>query len=212
MPTARLEGEREARSIATRLGGELREGRVRKRLTQKQVGDRIGVDQSRVCQMELGRGERAPLGAWIAFGIVVDRPLAISTSRSIEPEPRDAGHLGAQELIMRIARANGVHATFELPTRPQQPSLMVDVGLRDDRNRVLSITEIWNRMDDLGAARRTFRHKVAEAEELAVAVGGAKGPYRVSGCWVVRATAANRALLARYPAIFASEFPGSSRA
>jgi hypothetical protein len=45
---------------------------------------------------------------------------------------------------------------------------------------------------------------------LAVVAGGDNGPYRVAGCWVLRATAANRALVARYPTIFASEFPGSS--
>jgi len=210
-PGSRFEGEREARSVATRLGGDLRKGRVRKRLTQEQVGQRIGIDQSRVCQLELGRGAGAPLGVWIAFGIAVGRPLAVAATRSLESEPRDAGHLAGQELVMRLAQANGVHATFELPTRPQNPALMVDVGLRDDRHRVLDITEIWNRLDDLGGARRTFKRKLAEAEALAVAVGGDRGPYRVTGCWVLRATAANRALLARYPTIFASEFPGSSR-
>jgi hypothetical protein len=35
-------------------------------------------------------------------------------------------------------------------------------------------------------------------------------PYRVGGCWLVRATARNRALVARYPEVFATRFPGSS--
>ncbi len=34
--------------------------------------------------------------------------------------------------------------------------------------------------------------------------------YRVRVCWVVRATVRNRALVARYPEIFATRFPGSS--
>jgi hypothetical protein len=34
----------------------------------------------------------------------------------------------------------------------------------------------------------------------------------VTGVWVIRATRANRELLATYPALFAARFPGSSRA
>jgi hypothetical protein len=36
-------------------------------------------------------------------------------------------------------------------------------------------------------------------------------PYRVASVWVVRATGANRALVHRYPEVFANAFPGSSR-
>ena len=39
-----------------------------------------------------------------------------------------------------------------------------------------------------------------------------RAEHTVSGCWVVRATRANRALIARYPELFATRFPGSSLA
>jgi len=41
---------------------------------------------------------------------------------------------------------------------------------------------------------------------------GTAQPYRVRGCWVVRGTARNRGLVARYPEVFAARFPGSSAA
>ena len=52
--------------------------------------------------------------------------------------------------------------------------------------------------------------KLAELEAAGAATGAAD--YRVTGCWVVRATKRNRDLVARYPEFFATRFPGSSAA
>jgi hypothetical protein len=105
--------------------------------------------------------------------------------------------------------------TFELATRPADPVRSADVGLRDDRRRLLVLVECWNTIGDVGAAARSSERKRAEAERLAVAIGPLREDatlesYRVRGCWVVRATARNRALVARYPEVFATRFPGSS--
>lgn len=62
----------------------------------------------------------------------------------------------------------------------------------------------------MGACARSSARKLSELENLAIARWGAEA--RVGLVWVVRATARNRALLTRYPEIFASRFPGSSRA
>jgi len=72
-----------------------------------------------------------------------------------------------------------------------------------------SLVECWNTFSDLGAAVRSTNRKLAEAAELAFAVGGER-PHRVAACWVVRDVERNRRLLARYPELFASRFPGSS--
>jgi hypothetical protein len=84
-----------------------------------------------------------------------------------------------------------------------------DVGVRDDTHRVLILEEAWNTFGDVGAARRATTRKAAEAERLAIAIGGDR-PYRVASVWIVRATAANRGLISRYPAVFARACPGSS--
>ena len=123
----------------------------------------------------------------------------------------DAGHLKVQELVLRLAREAGFDRWFELPTKPSSPSRSADACLRNVRRRELLIVEVWNRIDDIGAAARTTTRKVAEAEGLAAALGGDDGPYRVGACWVVRGTRRNRQLVARYPEAFATRFPGSSR-
>ena len=123
----------------------------------------------------------------------------------------DAGHLELQEYVLGLARATGRLGTFELPTRPGDPARSTDVGLRDDRHRVLIQTECWNTFGDLGAAIRATNRKTAEAAAHAIATGDDHAPDRVATVWVVRASAANRAVIARYPHIIDAAFPGSSR-
>ena len=57
----------------------------------------------------------------------------------------------------------------------------------------------------------TSSRKLAEADDAASLRWG-EAPHRVGLVWVVRATARNRHLVARYPAVFAARFPGSSAA
>jgi transcriptional regulator with XRE-family HTH domain len=185
---------------------------LRLRLTQKQVAIRIGVHQSAISRIELGRGTHVPLTVWVALGMVLRQPLAISLSRPLGDarEPSDAGHLAMQERLLELARATGRTATFELPTRAADPRYSIDVCVRDARHRVLIVHEAWNTFGDLGAAVRSTNRKTAEAADLAV-ISDDGPPYRVATVWVVRSTAANRALVARYPHIFRTAFPGSSR-
>ncbi len=93
------------------------------------------------------------------------------------------------------------------PTRPTRSTCT----FASTTLRLLVIVEIWNRLDDLGAAVRATHRKEAEAAALAVVAGGDGEPYRVATLWLLRDSAANRALVRRYPAILAAEFPGSSR-
>jgi hypothetical protein len=74
------------------------------------------------------------------------------------------------------------------------------------------LEECWNTFGNIGASVRSTRRKIAEAEQLAVAVGGAKGPYKVAAVWVVRDAPRNRAVLARYPEVFDAAFTASSAA
>jgi transcriptional regulator with XRE-family HTH domain len=182
-------------------------------MTQHALGQRVGLGQGRISELERGGGPTAPLDTWIALGIAIDRPLAVSFSREIEPhEPRDAGHLAAQELVLGLARRHGRRADFELPTRPTDPSRSIDVALRDDAHRALIVVEIWNRLNDLGGAARATSRKASEAEGPAVLMARDGPPYRVAICWLLVDTVANRRLVARYPEILESRFPGSSLA
>lgn len=206
-----LIGAQEAAALAATLGRELRTARRTRRLTQAEVASRIGITHTRYGDLERGRGAGSPMGLWIAAGIAVGRPMAISLSRPTTAQTREAGHLGAQEAVLRWAAAAGNPGTFELQTRPAPNATYIDVCLRDDPRRLLEVVEIWNVIEDLGAAARLFKRKLAEASEIAVAIGGSVGPFQVRGCWVLRDTAANRDLVRRCPSVFRSTFPGSSK-
>ena len=204
-----IAGDREARSIAGTLGREVRSSRRKRCMRQVDLAVAVGLKQSRISAIERGFATGTPLVVWTRLGAVLNRPLAVAFSRDLELQPADAGHLEAQEFVLRLARATGRTGTFELPTRPQSPAHSVDVCIRDDANRTLILDEIWNRFDDMGKATRSTDRKVAEAAALAAVIGGDR-PYRVAWCWLLVDNAANRAMVARYPDILATRFPGSS--
>jgi transcriptional regulator with XRE-family HTH domain len=197
------------------VGRQLRASRKRRRLRQVDVARRAGLHQSSISRIELARGGSLSADTLQLVAMAVGRRLEIRLWNDPVPEPTDAGHLAIQELVLRLGRASGLGRTFELPTRPADPARSSDVGLRSERRRLLLLVECWSSIGDLGAAARSTDRKRAEAEALAVAVGpigpdGVAQPYSVRTCWVVRATTRNRALVARYPEIFAARFPGSS--
>lgn len=209
--TARLAGRNSAREVALKLGLAIKAARKRRRWSQRALGEKVGLTSWRISQVERGDGGGLPLELWFALAVALDTPLSVEFKRDKLEDVVDAGHLSIQELALRLGRQVGAIRSFELPTRPQNPSLSVDVHLRDDVRRLLTINECWNVFGNINASVRSTRRKIAEAEELAVAAGGDHGPYRVAACWIVRDTRRNREILARYPEVFASTFTGSSR-
>jgi transcriptional regulator with XRE-family HTH domain len=209
-PEIRTEAARRNREQLAGLGAQLRSARARRRTTQAHLGERVGLARSTISAIERGLGGGHTLDAWQRLAVALDLPLKIELGRDPLTVTTDAGHLAIQELVLRLARSAGYARSFELPSRPADPARSTDVGLRDDRRRLMLLVECWNTIGDIGAAARSTSRKLVEAEELATAVGGER-PFAVRGVWVVRATARNRALLARYPEIFTARFPGSSR-
>jgi transcriptional regulator with XRE-family HTH domain len=209
-----IAGAREGAALVATLGGQIREGRTHRRLSQDALGRLVGLSPARISGIEHGDGAGVPLGTWIALGIALRTPLAARLTKPLSPDalgPGDAAHLAMQEVILAYAAATRREGTFELPTRPADPSRSIDVCIRDERNHCLTVVEIWNDFRDLGSAGRSFKRKLAEAEALAVAIGSGRS-YRVAGCWVIRPSAQNRGLIARYPHVFESLLPGSSAA
>jgi transcriptional regulator with XRE-family HTH domain len=198
---ARTIGAREAGAIAGNLGRELRRTRLRRRLTQSQLADRVDVSQAEISALEAGRGARTPIETWVALGIALDRAIAIGFSRDVAEPLSDAGHLAAQELLIRLARAAGWRVAFEAPSDPRAPGHSTDVELsRSDRGIVL--VEIWNRLDDLGAAARSSDRKEGDVR--------ARRRSAIGSCWLLVDTAANRAIVRRFPAILRARFPAAS--
>ena len=85
--------------MTTTLGRGVRSGRERLGLTQDDLAFQVGVDQTRISQIELGKGGGAPLSLWVAIAAALDQPLAVSFTRPLGEtrKPVDAGHLAMQE-------------------------------------------------------------------------------------------------------------------
>lgn len=205
------EARRRVSDQMVREGAKLRRARRRRQLTQAQLGAKTGLSQSTVSDLEIGRGASLSIAAWQRVAIVLDLPLKLEVGRDALEEPADAGHLAIQELVLRLARTTGRRRTFELATKPADPLRSTDVGVVDDTHRLLIQVECVNTFGNINASIRSSDRKRAEAAELAIALGYGD-PYPVRTCWIVRATRRNRRLLAQYPELFATRFPGSSRA
>ena len=194
-----------------RAGSEIRDARLRRRMTQQQLADAAGISRSAEGRIERGEGGGHTLDTWQRVALAAGRPLVVRLERDPADDVADAGHLAIQELILRLGRKAGATGSFELATRPSEPWRSTDVGIRDDRRRLLALFECWNSFGDLGAAARSSTRKTVEVNAHAIAIGEGR-PYVVASCWVVRDTRRNRALVQRYPEVFRSRFPGSSRA
>ena len=178
-------------------------------MTQAGLGARVGLSQSAVSRAERGLGGGLTVDAWQRIAIALGTNLRLMLPRDPLADTPDAGHLAMQELVLRLGRAVGYRGLIELPTKPNEPWRSIDVALVDDVRRRLVVVECWNTIGDIGGAARSSARKAAEAEALATARWG-ESPHAVGLVWVVRATARNRALIARYPEVFAARFPGSS--
>lgn len=209
---ALLAGSLEAEQAATRNGRQLRGARRRRQLTQKRLASSVGISRPALSAIECGHGSRTPLEVWYLLAAQLGLAFDAAFGRDPTDEPTDTGHLQIQELCLRLGKAAGYHGSFELPTRPSDPSRSTDVNLLDRKGRRMIQVECWNSFADLGAAARSSSRKLAEAQELAIALSPDEMALKVGSCWVVRATQRNVTLLRRYPHIVDSRFPGSSLA
>lgn len=192
-------------------GQRLRAARKRRHWMQGALGRRVELSQQTISQVERGDGATLSVAAWQRIALVLGLPLDLKIGRDAFEPPEDAGHLGIQELILRLGRQNGYGRTFELQTKSTDVALSTDVGLVSHPLRRLVRVECVNLVGNIGAAIRSSDRKQREAEGLAIALGHGE-PYAVHEVWVMRDTRRNRELARSYPEVFASRFIGSSRA
>ena len=204
-----MEAVRRWQERRAKVGRDVRSMRLTRRWTQEELGERAGIGRMMVARIEAGT---AALDAEVlerigaAFGV----PVLLGFGRDPLDDVPDAGHLAMQELALRLGRRAGFEKQFELPTKPQNPRYSADCALADDRRKVAILEECWNSFGDIGAAARSSSRKAAELGELVAHRWGEEG--RVSSVWIVRDTARNRSIVARYPEVFRSRFPGFSAA
>ena len=87
------------------VGGQVRAARMHASLTQRQVEDLTGIDQSVISRLENGKGSNMPLGRFAALLIAIDAevrpadrpvPCWMAPVLGLDDEP-DAGHSVDQE-------------------------------------------------------------------------------------------------------------------
>lgn len=205
-----LQARRTLQSVLLSQGEKVRAARKRRGWTQVELARHVGVSPSMISAIERGEGGTLSLELWQQVALALDVPLRLEIGRDALEEPADAGHLRVQELVLRLGRATGRRRTFELAAKPDDPRHSTDVGLIDDSLRILLLVECVNTLGNINASIRSSDRKRAEAEALAISIGNGD-PFEVRTCWVVRATRRNRQLLATYPELFMTRFPGSSR-
>lgn len=182
--------------------------RERRGLTRTELARRAGLGRMVESRIERGVGS-VDLDALQRIGVALGRPLLVTFGRDLLEGPADAGHLAMQELVLRLGRVAGFDGRVELATGPIDVWRSVDVVLASRARRQLIVVECWNSIGDVGAAMRSSDRKLADATSLAA--GTWEATSHVGLVWVTRATARNRALVARYPEVFLRRFPGSSR-
>src|SRR5262249_13222341 len=89
----------QTQQLAATLGTEALNTRRTRGMTLENLAGLVGLHRTRLGEIEHGSGASASLATWIALGAALRRPLAVSFSRDIV-EPRAAGHLEAQELVL----------------------------------------------------------------------------------------------------------------
>jgi len=161
--------------------------------------------------METARGAGIRPAEWFALADALGRYLRFEFARDPLEAPVDAGHLDIQQLVLRCGRQAGFHdRRVELPGRSGRG--WTDVALVKRESRVLVLVECVNTFGDIGASLRASDRKLADALQLAVALGGDGPPFQVRLVWVIRDSARNREVLRRYEQLFVARFTGSSQA
>lgn len=116
------EAQRLNREQCARVGREIRQSRLRRKLTQAQAAAMARISRSTWSRMENGRGAGQTVDAWQRVGLAVGRPLRLDFGRDpVESHTADAGHLQGQELILRLMRATRLRGSWscrrDRPTR-----------------------------------------------------------------------------------------------
>lgn len=206
---AAIAAAEQAEALRRSIGEAVAVARRRRGWTQTRLARESGLSQTAISRIELGE-RPLEIETLVRVAQELRVPVRVELGRDPLTRPADAGHLAIQELLVRLARATAGATLVELQLGPTDRSLSIDVCVLRRALGELIVEEAWNRIGDLGAGWRSFDRKLALAREAAGAFP--RPPALVTGVWVVRATRANRELLAAYPALFAARFPASSRA
>jgi len=215
---AQAAADRSSDELAARVGLMLRDARRQRGLTQTAAARLAGVSSSTWSWLEIGRDGRITLATLNRAAMAVGTSLNVYVRQaSAATQPRDAVHLRHQELVIKTVKAG---LWLPLPEEPidrdARTSRAADVLLcrrLSGERACYALVEIWDWLDDVGAAIREWGRRLDATERYAIARMVNDDPLpRTSGIWVLRATRRNRQLVNEHRGFFRARFPGSANA
>ncbi len=183
-------------ALAARLGARIRRARFAAGRTQREVAAEVGVSQSTISRVELGRGGSVPLFTWERIAAAVGLDLA-DVVRTPSRTRSDALQMRCHRLVADLA-SRGAWTIWTISS-PDDPALTESILERAERREV-AIVRAWDVLGDVDAAIEGLTARLAT--ERASRDDG----WRVGGVVVVTAGGENRRRLTETGAPVARAF------
>lgn len=149
-----------------------RDTRTRLRMTQAQLGAKVGVSRGYVAKIEAGHAnpslaivERVALALGLEIELVARTPVVLGNLQRDLVQARCSGHVDG-----RLHRAGWLTAR-EVEVVRERSHGWIDLVAFDPRTGILLVVEIKTRLDDLGAIERQLGWYERSAFEVARRMG-----------------------------------------
>jgi len=191
-----------------RVGRVLRAVRLHKRLRQRDVAVAAGVSQSMVSRAEHGRLDELSFGAVDAVASVLDVTVYIDARWDDGDADRliDRAHARIVELVVSTLTESGWETVVEYGFNHYGDRGSVDVLAWHAESRTLLIVEVKSRLTDLQATFTSFARKLRIVPKLVQRDHG-WDPRFLGRLMVMDGTTANRSIVGKHAATFATLFP-----
>ena len=193
------------------LGRELRRARHAIGKRQHDVGAEIGVSQSVVSRMELGRGGGMSVDLWAAAAAAVDRRVAVDMVEAradVAVRETPARSRACHELVADMARRGGwtavttIHAA--LSDADSETILVRDTGTYR-RPREVAVVRVWDEVTRVERSIETIRASLSREVRLH------GSDSAVSALVVIPSSRSNRRRISESRPTLAAAFPALGR-
>jgi transcriptional regulator with XRE-family HTH domain len=190
-----------------RLGRQYRALRLRRRLRQDDVSERVGVSRSEVGRAERGQADRLRLATLDRIATALGARLEIRLTWNGEALDRllDAGHAALVEAMVERLRLAGWECAVELSFNVWGERGSVDVLAFHRASRTLLVVEVKSVVPDIQATLMTLDRKARLASELARQRDW--NPVTVGRLLVIGESRTSRRRVDAHRAIFDAAFP-----
>jgi transcriptional regulator with XRE-family HTH domain len=198
--------------IRTTFARLCRETRTRRRLTQRQLADTVGLSRGYIANIERGRAnpsldviEAIAAALELELELVARAPVVIDGGRQ-----RDLVHARCSGHVDRRLRTAGWLTAREVEIAQGRSHGWIDLLAFDPRTGTLLVIEIKTRLDDIGAVERQLGWYERSAFEVARRLGWR--PRRVVGWLLLLASDEVEDVLRSNRALMAHAFPVRAQA